>query len=75
MTMTGHTLEVRRRAIALVMTELLRLLDITGLRPQVLIGKDIHTDFSFQVCMLLVTPSYLSVETELDTSERDFLRV
>jgi hypothetical protein len=31
------------------MAELLRLLDITGLRPQVLIGKDIHTDFSPQV--------------------------
>lgn len=41
------------------MTELLRLLDITGLRPQVLIGKDIYTDFSFQVCTLLVTLSYL----------------
>ncbi|KAI9512169.1 ribonuclease III, partial [Russula earlei] len=39
---------VRRRVIALVMAELLRLLDITGLRPQVLIGKDIHTDFSSQ---------------------------
>jgi hypothetical protein len=72
--MTGHTWQVRRRAIALVMAELLRLLDITGLRPQVLIGKDIDTDFSFQVCTLLVTP-YLSVEAELDTSERDFLRV
>jgi hypothetical protein len=69
--MTGHTWQVRRRAIALVMTELLRLLDITGLRPQVLIGKDIHTDFPFQVCTLLVT----SVEAELGTSERDFLRV
>ena len=42
--------KVRRRAIALVMAELLRLLDITGLRPQVLIGKDIHTDFPSQVC-------------------------
>jgi hypothetical protein len=73
--MTGHTWQVRRRAIALVMTELLRLLDITGLRPQVLIGKDIDTDFSFQVCLLLVTPSYLSVEAELGTSERYFLRV
>jgi hypothetical protein len=57
------------------MAELLRLLDITGLRPQVLIGKDIDTDFSFQVCTLLVTPSFLSVEAELGTSERDFLRV
>jgi hypothetical protein len=57
------------------MAELLRLLDITGLRPQVLIGKDIHTDFSFQVCTLFVTPSYPSVETELDTSVRDFLWV
>lgn len=37
------------------MAELLRLLDITGLRPQVLIGKDIHTDFSSQVCTLFVT--------------------
>jgi hypothetical protein len=41
------------------MTELLRLLDITGLRPQALIGKDIYTDFSFQVCTLLVTLLYL----------------
>lgn len=57
------------------MTELLRLLDITGLRPQVLIGKDIHTDFSFQVCTLLFTPSYLPVEAELGTSERDLLWV
>jgi hypothetical protein len=57
------------------MTELLRLLDITGLRPQVLIGKDIHTDFSFQVCTLLITPSYLSADAELVTSERDLLRV
>ncbi len=49
--MSDHlTHQVRRRSIALVMTELLRLLDITGLRPQVLIGKDIHTDFSSQVC-------------------------
>jgi hypothetical protein len=56
------------------MTELLRLLDITGLRPQVLIGKDIHTDFSFQVCTLLITP-YLSADAELVTSERDLLRV
>ncbi|KAH9077365.1 hypothetical protein EDB83DRAFT_2349688 [Lactarius deliciosus] len=39
---------VRRRAVALVMSELLRLLDITGLRPQVLVGKDIHTDFLSQ---------------------------
>lgn len=39
---------VRRRAVALVMSELLRLLDITGLRPQVLVGKDIHTDFFSQ---------------------------
>ena len=46
------------------MTELLRLLDITGLRSQVLTGNDIHTDFSFQVCTLLVTPLYLSVEAE-----------
>lgn len=57
------------------MTELLRLLDITGLRPQVLTGKDVHTDFSIQVCTLLVTSLYLSVEAELGTSERDFLRV
>ena len=57
------------------MTELLRLLDITGLRPQVLTGKDVHTDFSIQVCTLLVTYLYLSVEAELGTSERDFLRV
>ncbi|KAF8268238.1 hypothetical protein EI94DRAFT_1661195 [Lactarius quietus] len=39
---------VRRRAVALVMSELLRLLDIMGLRPQVLVGKDIHTDFHSQ---------------------------
>ncbi|KAI0303226.1 hypothetical protein BC826DRAFT_984082 [Russula brevipes] len=39
---------VRRRAIAVVMAELLRLLDITGLRPQVLAGKDVHSDFSSQ---------------------------
>ena len=52
------------------MAELLRLLDITGLRPQVLIGKDIHTDFSSQVCTLFATLP--SVETELDTSVRDF---
>jgi hypothetical protein len=57
------------------MAELLRLLDITGLRPQVLIGKDIHTDLSFQVCTLLVTPSYISVEAELGISERDLLWV
>jgi hypothetical protein len=58
------------------MTELLRLLDITGLRPQVLIGKDIHTDFSSQVCTLLVTLSlYISVEAESGILERDFLRV
>ena len=44
------------------MTELLRLLDIIGLRPQVLVAKDIHPDLSFQVCTLLVTPSYLSVK-------------
>ena len=50
------------------MTELLRLLDITGLRPQVLIGKDIHTDLSSQVCTLLVTLSpRIYVETELST--------
>lgn len=42
--------QVRRRAIALVMAEVLRLLDITGLRPQVLVGKDIYTDFVSQVC-------------------------
>ena len=35
------------------MSELLRLLDITGLRPQVLVGKDIHTDFLSQVGTLL----------------------
>jgi hypothetical protein len=57
------------------MTELLRLLDITGLRPQVLVGKDIHRDFSFQVCTLLIIPSYPSVEAELRKSERDSLRV
>lgn len=58
------------------MTELLRLLDITGLRPQVLIGKDIHTDFSSQVCTLLIALSpYPSVEAELGISERGFLRV
>jgi hypothetical protein len=51
------------------MAELLRLLDITGLRPQVLVGRDIHTDSSSQVCTLLVTPSYHSVEAELGTSE------
>lgn len=45
------TRQVRRRSIALVMAELLRLLDITGLHPQVLVGKDIHTDFSSQVCI------------------------
>ncbi|KAI0269161.1 hypothetical protein BC834DRAFT_820033 [Gloeopeniophorella convolvens] len=39
---------VRRRAVALVMAELLRLLDITGLRPQVLVGKDIHINFEAQ---------------------------
>ncbi|KAI0307339.1 hypothetical protein B0F90DRAFT_1622768 [Multifurca ochricompacta] len=39
---------VRRRAVALVMAELLRLLDITGLRPQVLVGKDIYVDFISQ---------------------------
>ena len=72
---TGYIGQVRRRAIALVMTELLRLLDIAGLRPQVLIGKGIRTDFSFQVCTLLLTPSHLSVKAELGTSERDFLRV
>jgi hypothetical protein len=55
------------------MTELLRLLDITGLRPQVLIGKDIHTDFSSQVCALLVTLS--PVEAKLGILERDFLRL
>jgi hypothetical protein len=58
------------------MTELLRLLDITGLRPQVLIGKDVHTDFSSQVCTFLVALSlYTSVEAEIGLSERDFLRV
>jgi len=39
------------------MAELLRLLDITGLRPQVLIGKEIHTDFLSQVRTLLITLS------------------
>ncbi len=57
------------------MTELLRLLDITGLRPQVLIGKDIHTDFSSQVCPLLVAPTYIFVGAELGISERDFFWV
>ncbi|KAH9999338.1 hypothetical protein BJV77DRAFT_1058384 [Russula vinacea] len=56
---------VRRRAIALVMTELLRLLDITGLRPQVLIGKDIHTDFSSQVPPASVVVRYDLFDSQL----------
>jgi ERCC4-related helicase len=43
------------------MAELLRLLDITGLRPQVLVGKDIHTDFFSQVCIQPVTRFYTYV--------------
>ena len=31
------------------MSELLRLLDITGLRPQVLVGKEVQIDFLSQV--------------------------
>ena len=52
------------------MAELLRLLDITGLRPQVLIGKDIHTDFSSQVRTCL-----LFFQQMLSISERSVLRV
>jgi hypothetical protein len=57
------------------MAELLRLLDITGLRPQVLIGKDIHTDLSSQVCTCLSFFLHISLDAELSTSERYVLRV
>jgi hypothetical protein len=53
------------------MSELLRLLDITGLRPQVLVGKDIHTDFFSQVG----TSSSDPVQTEHTTTERDLSRL
>jgi hypothetical protein len=46
------------------MAELLRLLDITGLRPQVLIGKDIYTDFSSQVCILPFAASSVLLDAE-----------
>lgn len=54
------------------MAELLRLLDITGLRPQVLIGKDIHTDVSSQVCTFCRWCSFLEAEC---IRARSFMRL
>ena len=51
------------------MAELLRLLDITGLRPQVLIGKDIHTDFSSQVCTYSSLLLACIIDAEWDVTE------
>lgn len=60
--------QVQRRAVALVMSELLRLLDITGLRPQVLVGKDIHTDLLSQVGTSFCYPIQTHAATERDLS-------
>jgi len=56
------------------MTELLRLLDITGLRLRFLLERT-YTQIPLFRCARCLLPSYLSVEAELGTPEREFLRV